>query len=86
MQQPPFTRPFLGVEMDSEILNMIAPPGDDADAAAYAEECVAVYEDTLDAMGVFEPEPVTGAIDNSKVDYCHQPAIEYGHADVSEDH
>lgn len=71
--------------MDTELLKELGL-ADTASLRAieYAQQCVVIYEQTLRAMGLFIPETISQAVDNSQLVYTNPPEIGDQYADVSE--
>jgi len=41
----------------------------------YIQNCIAVYEKTLKAMGLYPPDTISQTIDNSQLSYVHRLQI-----------
>lgn len=53
-------------------------------AIEYAQKCVVLYEQTLRAMGLFLPETISQAVDNSQLSYANPIEIRGQYANVPE--
>lgn len=49
----------------------------------YAQQCLAIYEETLFAMGFFTKEDVSRVVDNSQLSYFENGVREEHYADFS---
>lgn len=68
--------------MDAELLKELEITDiDSIRAIEYAQKCVVLYEQTLRAMGLFLPEIVSQAVDNSKLAYSNpsEPGDQYAY-------
>lgn len=52
----------------------------------FIEECMDIYQRTLEAAGIFPEEPKAQAIDNSEVDYKNSPSMEAEYAHISKNY
>ncbi|MFA5240493.1 MAG: hypothetical protein WC476_12410 [Phycisphaerae bacterium] len=71
--------------MDNTIIEQLElTEENDVALANYVEECLEVYRQTQDALGVFINEPLSQAMDNYSVDYKDNPSMDayYGHIRV----
>ena len=73
--------------MDTELLKELGL-ADTASLRAieYMQKCVVVYRQTLQAMGLFIPETVGQAVDNSQLVYTNPPEIGDQYANVSDEY
>lgn len=57
--------------MDSELLRSLQVTDQAALATVeHVQNCIAVYEQTLKAMGIYAPDTVSQAVDNSQLQYA----------------
>jgi hypothetical protein len=68
--------------MDAELLKELGLV-DTASLSAieYAQKCVVLYEQTLRAMGLFLPETISQAVDNSQLAYANptESGVQYAY-------
>jgi len=71
--------------MDTELLKELGlVDADSLRAIEYAQKCVVLYEQTLRAMGLFFPETISQAVDNSQLTYTNPKEIGGQYANVPE--
>jgi hypothetical protein len=70
--------------MDSELLRSLQIT-DQATMTMieHVQGCIVVYEQTLKAMGIYPPDTVSQAVDNSQLSYARHREVEEAYADVS---
>lgn len=74
-----------GTEMDPEIVRELGLPDPGSlTAFEYAQRCIAIYEETLKAMGIPRFETVDQSVGNSQLNYQNPPEITRQYANVSE--
>ena len=66
----------LGVLDDSDSVRVIE----------HSQKCIAVFEETLRAMGIYAIETTSKAVDNSEVTYHNPSEMGEEYAHVSEDY
>jgi len=68
--------------MDAELLKELGLADIDSfRAIEYVQKCVVLYEQTLRAMGLFLPETISQAVDNSQLAYTNptEPRDQYAY-------
>jgi len=70
-------------KMDTELLKELGLVDTDSlRAITYAQKCVVLYEQTLRAMGLFIPETISQAVDNSQLVYTNPTRIRGQYANI----
>lgn len=56
--------------MDTEVIKSLAPTDQATqNMIEHVQNCIVVYEQTLKAMGLYPPDTISQAVDNSQLSY-----------------